>query len=76
VEFQDVCNDLSIFLTYVMTTLDEVKEKIVRAWTNHVMHLGCRTTNRVETAHALVKKYLSNSMVIWVLVGRKYMICW
>jgi len=27
-----------------------------------VLHLGCRTTNRVESAHALVKKYLDNSV--------------
>ncbi|KEH18469.1 hypothetical protein MTR_8g020433 [Medicago truncatula] len=26
------------------------------------LHLGCRTTNRVESAHALVKKYLDNSV--------------
>jgi len=62
VEFQDVCSDFPIFLTYAMATLDIVKRKIVRAWTNHVLHLGCRTTNRVESAHALVKKYLSNSV--------------
>jgi len=34
----------------------------VRAWTYHVMHLGCRTTNMVESAHALVKKYLDSSV--------------
>jgi len=45
-----------------MTTLNEVKEKIVRAWTDHVLHLGCRTTDRVESAHALLKKYLDNSV--------------
>ena len=45
-----------------MATLDVVKEKIVRAWTDYVLHLGCRTTNVVESAHALVKKYLSNSV--------------
>ena len=61
-EFQDVCNDFTIFLTYAMATLDVVKEKIVRAWTDNVLHLGCRTTNKVELAHALVKKYLSNSV--------------
>jgi len=27
-----------------------------------VLHLGCRTTNRVESAHALVKKNLDNSV--------------
>ena len=45
-----------------MTTLKEVKGEIVRAWTYHVLHLGCRTTNRVESAHALVKKYSDNSV--------------
>jgi len=62
VEFQDECSDFPLFLNYVMTTLKEVKEKPVRAWTDHAMHLGCRTTNRVELAHALVKKYLDNSV--------------
>ena len=62
VEFQDECSDFPLFLNYAMTTLKEVKEKIVRAWTNHVMHLGCRTTNMVESAHALIKKYLDNSV--------------
>jgi len=62
VEFQDDYSDFPLFLKYVMTTLNEVKEKIVRAWTDHVLHLGCRTTNRVESDHALVKKYLDNSV--------------
>ncbi|KEH27473.1 hypothetical protein MTR_5g413325 [Medicago truncatula] len=61
VEFQDSCSDFSLLKNYAMTTLNEVKEKIVRAWTDHVLHLGCRTTNRVESAHALLKKYLDNS---------------
>jgi len=62
VEFQDACSDFPLFLKYVMTTLNEVKEKTARAWTDHVLHLGCRTTNRVESAHALVNKYLDNSV--------------
>jgi len=33
----------------------------VRAWTDLVLHLGCRTTNRVEGAHGVVKDYLSTS---------------
>jgi len=61
-EFKDVSGDFPIFLKYVMSTLDQVKEKVVRAWTYHVLHIGCRTTNRVESAHALVKKYLDNSV--------------
>uniref|UniRef100_A0A494G8Q9 MULE transposase domain-containing protein n=1 Tax=Solanum lycopersicum TaxID=4081 RepID=A0A494G8Q9_SOLLC len=51
VEFKDSCSDFPIFVDYAMTTLNEVKDKIVRAWTDHVLHLGCRTTNRVESAH-------------------------
>nr|ABN09148.1 Lambda integrase-like, N-terminal [Medicago truncatula] len=62
VEFQDFCSDFPLFLKYVMTTLNEMKEKIVRAWTDHVLHLSCRTTNMVESAHALVMKYLDNSV--------------
>jgi len=62
VEFQDACSDFTLFLKYAMTTLNEVKENIVREWTDHVLHLGCRTTNRIESTHALVKKYLDNSV--------------
>jgi len=62
VEFQDAYSDFPLFLKYAMTTLNEVKKKIVRTWTDHVLHLGCRTTNRVKSAHALVKKYLDNSV--------------
>jgi hypothetical protein len=47
--FQDYCKKLPKFLNYVQSTiLDTVKEKIVSAWTNCVLHLGCRTTNKVE----------------------------
>ena len=62
VKFQDICSDFPIFLANAMDTLDVVNGKIVRAWTDHVLHLGCRTTNRVESTHALVNKYLSNSV--------------
>jgi len=34
----------------------------VRAWTDNVLHLGCRTTSRVESTHVLVKKYFDNSV--------------
>jgi len=43
------CEDFPKFLSYVESTiLDVVEEKIVRAWINRVLHLGCRTTNKVE----------------------------
>ena len=61
-EFQDACKDYSKFLHYVQTTiLKPFKDKIVRAWTNLVLHLGCRTTIRVEGAHGVVKEHLSTS---------------
>jgi len=61
-EFQDACKDYLKFLHYVETTiLKPFKDKLVRAWTDLVLHLGCRTTNRVEGAHGVVKEYLSTS---------------
>jgi len=50
------------FITYVETTVLNLKEKFVRAWTNKVLHLGCRTTNIVESAHGVLKKYLRSSV--------------
>jgi hypothetical protein len=59
VQFKDVSKKFPKFLTYVETTiLINVKEKFVRAWTNHVLHLVCTTTNRVESPHGKLKKYL------------------
>ena len=37
-------------------------EKIVRAWTDKVLHLGNRTTNRVESEHGVLKKLLTNGV--------------
>ncbi|KAH1205895.1 hypothetical protein GmHk_16G046485 [Glycine max] len=37
------------------------KKKFVKAWTNKVMHLGNTTTNRVESAHWVLKRLLHNS---------------
>jgi len=37
-------------------------KKIMRADIDCVLHLGSRTTNRVEGAHGRLKKYLSNSV--------------
>ncbi|XP_060969793.1 protein FAR1-RELATED SEQUENCE 6-like [Cannabis sativa] len=41
--------------------LNKYKEKFVSAWTNLVMHFGTTTTNRVESAHAKLKRYLRSS---------------
>src|SRR4051812_49448278 len=53
---------IKTFCHYVESTiLDKVREKVVCAWTNRVRHLGCTTTNRVESAHAVFKRWLDDS---------------
>jgi len=44
------------------TVLNIVKEKIVRAQKNRVLHLGCIIINRVEGVHGKLKKYLMTSV--------------
>jgi alpha-glucosidase len=57
VEFRRVFAKFPRFLQYVdETVLDPVKEKIVSAWTNQVMHMGNTTTNRVESQHGSLKE--------------------
>jgi len=61
--FKVVCAKIPKFLDYVeQTILDLVKEKFVRFWVDKNLHMGNTTTNRVESAHARLKKYLSSSM--------------
>ena len=58
-EFRKVCAKWPIFVTYVQKTiLDTDKTKVANAWTNEIMHFGNTTTNRAESAHGLLKKYL------------------
>ena len=62
IQFRKVCEKYPSLLKYVESTiLDQVKEKIVCAWTDNVRHLGNTTTNRVESAHASLKNWLGNS---------------
>ena len=61
-KFKEVCMPFSEFIKYVETTVLNLKEKFVRAWTNKVLHLGCRTTNIVESAHGVLKRYLRSSV--------------
>lgn len=50
------------FLKYVESTiLDQVKEKVVYAWMDRVRRLGNTITNRVESAHVALKRWLSDS---------------
>jgi len=61
-KFKEVCMPFPEFITYVQTTFLNLKEKFVRAWTNKVLHLGCKTTNIFESAHVVLKKYLRSSV--------------
>jgi len=58
-----VCGKFPKFLEYVeKTILDPVKDKVVKSWVDKAIHMGNTTTNRAESAHARLKKYLSSSM--------------
>jgi hypothetical protein len=60
---RDVCKKFPKFLDYVQSKiLNIVNEKSMRACIDRVLHLGCRTTNRVEGANGRLKKYWSNSV--------------
>ncbi|KAL7221792.1 hypothetical protein ACSBR1_023688 [Camellia fascicularis] len=49
-------------LHYVTTSwLDTYKSKFVAAWADTFMHFGNSTTNRVESSHAKLKRYLGLS---------------
>ena len=61
-KFKEVCMPFPEFIKYVEETVLNLKEKFVRAWTDKVLHLGCRTTNIVESAHGVLKKYLRSSV--------------
>ena len=63
IRFKVVCGKFSKFLDYVeKTILDPVKEKFVRFWVGRNHHMRNTKTNRAESAHARLKKYLSSSM--------------
>jgi alpha-glucosidase len=59
--FKERYGHWSEFIEYVETTiLGPAKEKFERIWTDRVMHLGNTTTNKAESAHARLKKYVPN----------------
>jgi len=62
-QFKVVYGKFPKFLEYVeKTILDPVKDKVVKFWVDKAIHMGNTTTNRAESAHARLKKYLSSSM--------------
>jgi len=61
--FKVVCGKFPKFLEYVeKTILDPVKDKVVRFWVDKSIHMRNNTTNRAESAHARLRKYMSSSM--------------
>jgi hypothetical protein len=61
-KFKEVCEPFPMFVKYVETTVLPIEKHFVRAWTNKFLHLGCRTTNIVESAHGHLKRYLRSSV--------------
>ncbi|XP_048495889.2 uncharacterized protein LOC125495270 [Beta vulgaris subsp. vulgaris] len=60
-------------LDYVKSTwLDPYSDRFVNAFTMNILHLGTRTTNRVESAHAALKSWLKTSTgsldTIWPII--------
>jgi len=61
VHFTKVCRIFPKFMNHVESTiLKPLKKKIVKGWTNHVMHFGNTTTNKVEYAHGRLKQYFKD----------------
>jgi len=57
-----MCRNFPKFLNYVeRTTLNPSKEKIVRSWIDHVLHLNNTTTSKFEYAHGRLTEYLMDS---------------
>jgi len=59
---KDVCRPFPLFVKYVETTILPLKKHFVRAWTNKFLHIWCRTTNIVESAHGKLKRYLRSGV--------------
>jgi len=58
----EVCRPFPLFVKFVEETVLSLKKHFVRACANKYLHLGCRTTNIVESAHAQLKRYLRSSV--------------
>ncbi|GAB2303703.1 hypothetical protein Dimus_038799 [Dionaea muscipula] len=61
-QLEHTWKNLSALLTYLrMTWLEPHKERFVVAWTKYVLHFGAQTTNRVESAHSQLNRWLGTS---------------
>ncbi|KAK1402757.1 hypothetical protein POM88_002362 [Heracleum sosnowskyi] len=59
--FQKIYAGHQELLKYVQTTWLIHARKFVHAYTNKVLHFGNRTTNKVESAHNSLKRFLKTS---------------
>ncbi|KAK1364239.1 hypothetical protein POM88_039800 [Heracleum sosnowskyi] len=70
--FQKIYAGHQELLKYVQTTWLIHARKFVHAYTNKVLHFGNRTTNRVESAHNSLKRFLKTSTgnldTVWSMV--------
>ncbi|KAK8946660.1 hypothetical protein KSP39_PZI007383 [Platanthera zijinensis] len=61
-----------VFVYVVSTWIDPYKEYFVSAWVDKFLHLGNITTNRVESGHSLLKKFLEVSIGNLTTVWKKF----
>ncbi|XP_057248237.1 uncharacterized protein LOC104894833 [Beta vulgaris subsp. vulgaris] len=72
-EMNEAFKSMPAVLDYVKSTwLDPYSDRFVNAFTMNILHLGTRTTNRVESAHAALKSWLKTSTgsldTIWPII--------
>jgi alpha-glucosidase len=75
VEFRKVCQKFPRFFNYVeKIVLDTDGTKVVRAWTDDIMHFGNTTTNIAESSHEFLKKFLPDGncdfMKVWEAIEK------
>jgi hypothetical protein len=61
IELQRKYGDIEDLVPYLQRTWLPWKERFVKAWADTCLHLGCRTTSRVEGAHSALKSYIQVS---------------
>lgn len=69
--FKDKWSSNPPTLSYIESSWLPFKEFFVVAWTKRVMHFGCTTTQRVESAHGSLKKLLGASNLNLSLVWKQ-----
>lgn len=61
-EPEDVWRRYPVVISYIKNEwLDSYKDRFVTAWTKHYKHFGNETTNRVESIHSQIKRWLGTT---------------